>query len=385
MVKGLKALHDLKILHRDLKSANIFLFSDGSAKIGDLNVSKVAKKGIGYTQTGTPYYASPEVWRDEPYDSKSDIWSLACVTYEMLELHPPFKAENMKGLYEKVIKGKYPKINDRYSSDISDLLKILFSINPKERPSCDEILHNKIVIKRLDFLKSGGETNDNPDIINVDENTLLRTIRLPKKLIFLSNKLPKANYDTITDQNISTAENTKEITNNYSIHKLPSIKKLNDRYNNLNMEENKRNKESKLNNLNIITEALNQNNNIINNDNSNSRNGPTIPPRRNISLSPSLKLPIGDDRLNNISNQRLKRAVLQYSNKNEKYKKGSNGLYISNDYKIPSLRNGNNIGLYLPNIFVRKNSEKRYNNISQVFSNVNSKRRLNPLNIKNNI
>jgi len=50
----------------DLKSANIFLFSDGSAKIGDLNVSKVAYKGLGYTQTGTPYYASPEVWRDEP-------------------------------------------------------------------------------------------------------------------------------------------------------------------------------------------------------------------------------------------------------------------------------------------------------------------------------
>ena len=42
MTKGLKALHDLKILHRDLKSANIFLFNDGTAKIGDLNVSKVA-------------------------------------------------------------------------------------------------------------------------------------------------------------------------------------------------------------------------------------------------------------------------------------------------------------------------------------------------------
>ena len=81
MTKGLKALHDLKILHRDLKSANIFLFSDGSAKIGDLNVSKVAHKDLGYTQTGTPYYASPEVWNDQPYNYKSDIWSLACVVY----------------------------------------------------------------------------------------------------------------------------------------------------------------------------------------------------------------------------------------------------------------------------------------------------------------
>ena len=63
-MKGLKSLHELKILHRDMKSANIFLYKDGGAKLGDLNVSKVAKKGLLYTQTGTPYYASPEVWKD---------------------------------------------------------------------------------------------------------------------------------------------------------------------------------------------------------------------------------------------------------------------------------------------------------------------------------
>lgn len=76
VLRGLKALHDLKIMHRDLKSANVFLYKDNTAKLGDLNVSKVAKTGLGYTQTGTPYYASPEVWRDKPYDKKSDIWSL---------------------------------------------------------------------------------------------------------------------------------------------------------------------------------------------------------------------------------------------------------------------------------------------------------------------
>ena len=114
MVKGLKSLHDLNILHRDLKSANIFLFNNGLAKIGDLNVSKVAKKGLGYTQTGTPYYASPEIWNDEPYSNKSDIWSLGCVIYEMITLHPPFRAESMEGLYHKIIKGKYPKIPDKY-------------------------------------------------------------------------------------------------------------------------------------------------------------------------------------------------------------------------------------------------------------------------------
>jgi NIMA (never in mitosis gene a)-related kinase len=88
----LKILHEKKIFHRDLKSANVFMNSDGTSKLGDLNVSKVAKKGLLYTQTGTPYYASPEVWKDSPYDSKSDIWSLGCVIYEMTTLKPPFRA-----------------------------------------------------------------------------------------------------------------------------------------------------------------------------------------------------------------------------------------------------------------------------------------------------
>jgi NIMA (never in mitosis gene a)-related kinase len=110
IVKGLKSLHDMKIYHRDLKSANVFMYTDGTAKLGDMNVSKVAKKVLLYTQTGTPYYASPEVWKDQPYDSKSDIWSLGCVLYEMTTLKPPFRAEDMAGLYKKVIRGYYPKI-----------------------------------------------------------------------------------------------------------------------------------------------------------------------------------------------------------------------------------------------------------------------------------
>lgn len=65
MISGLKALHDKNILHRDLKCANVFLNTNGEVKMGDLNVSKVAKYGgLLFTQTGTPYYASPEVWKD---------------------------------------------------------------------------------------------------------------------------------------------------------------------------------------------------------------------------------------------------------------------------------------------------------------------------------
>jgi len=75
VVKGLKELHDRNIFHRDLKSANVFLNTDGTIKLGDMNVSKIAKNALLYTQTGTPYYASPEVWKEQPYDVKSDVWS----------------------------------------------------------------------------------------------------------------------------------------------------------------------------------------------------------------------------------------------------------------------------------------------------------------------
>jgi NIMA (never in mitosis gene a)-related kinase len=113
-------------MHRDLKSANVFLNHDNTIKLGDMNVSKVAnKQGLNYTQTGTPYYASPEVWRDDPYNFKSDIWSLGCVIYELITLQPPFQAEDMQGLYKKVNKGIYPKIPNMYSRDLSYLIKMM--------------------------------------------------------------------------------------------------------------------------------------------------------------------------------------------------------------------------------------------------------------------
>lgn len=67
-----------------------------------MNVSKVTRSGMNRTQTGTPYYASPEVWRDEAYSLKSDIWSLGCVLYEMLAMRPPFHAADMNQLFKKI-------------------------------------------------------------------------------------------------------------------------------------------------------------------------------------------------------------------------------------------------------------------------------------------
>ena len=150
---GLHDLHSYNILHRDLKSANVFLFRDGTAKLGDLNVSKITPRGLGCTQTGTPYYASPEVWRDTPYNLKSDIWSLGCLCYEILMLKTPFRAETMEGLYRKVMKGKYPEISKKYSNKFDYIISNMLRLKPEERPTTEDILKIPEVLAKIEELK----------------------------------------------------------------------------------------------------------------------------------------------------------------------------------------------------------------------------------------
>ena len=115
-------MHFRGILHRDIKCANIFK-SKGVYKLGDLNVSKVNGDKLAYTQTGTPYYASPEVWRDEPYDSKSDIWSFGCIIYEMASLKPPFNGRDMEDLFKNVQKAKVQPLTHHYSPQLWEFIQ----------------------------------------------------------------------------------------------------------------------------------------------------------------------------------------------------------------------------------------------------------------------
>lgn len=162
----------------------MFLNRDGTVKLGDLNVSKVAKMGLVHTQTGTPYYASPEVWEDKSYDNRSDIWSLGVCAYEMATLKPPFTASSMQDLYKRVLAGKYPKIPGEYSRDLSSIISTLLKVKPSERPSCEQILHMPAVEEHL--------TNEDENEINKE---LLNTIKIPRNMKLLQGKLPKSNYE----------------------------------------------------------------------------------------------------------------------------------------------------------------------------------------------
>ena len=354
MVRGLKALHDLKILHRDLKSANIFLLKNGYAKLGDLNVSKVARRGLGYTQTGTPYYASPEVWKDQPYDNKSDIWSLGCVLYEMITLRPPFRAQNMEGLFNKVIKGQFNKIPDRFSDDLFEIVKLLIQVNSDLRPSCDQILKNSIMIKKIEYFNSFEDDKDSED------KELLKTIRIPKNLLFLSDKLPKPKYqkqlnksDTVKSDN--SCDNKVVIKNYRSYNKknvnginrelLPKIMQkqksqieLNNKFIEKNIIPNKVdllqssninnvNNINNINNRNLVAKKYNSNNNLNNQKNNIYIINNSIDRKRYLQKSGSSNLP----GLNIISkNKKININInknLIYGNKNNNNLNQLNEIY----------------------------------------------------------
>ena len=100
VASALRFVHSRKILHRDLKAQNVFVGTDGNVRLGDFGVSKLLEStsDLARTKVGTPYFMSPELCESRPYSSKSDIWALGCLLYEMVELKPPFDSTNMRGL-----------------------------------------------------------------------------------------------------------------------------------------------------------------------------------------------------------------------------------------------------------------------------------------------
>jgi len=108
---GLHYLHGMKVLHRDLKSANVFLSRDPGGSgfyrvmLGDLGVAKLLETSTAFAQTivGTPYYLSPELCADQPYRDKSDCWALGVLVYECCTLRHPFEARNQVALIMKII------------------------------------------------------------------------------------------------------------------------------------------------------------------------------------------------------------------------------------------------------------------------------------------
>jgi NIMA (never in mitosis gene a)-related kinase len=150
---AIKHIHDRKILHRDLKSQNVFLTSSNIIKLGDFGVAKCLDYTLQKAETyiGTPYYLSPEIIRGETYSFKSDIWSIGILLYEMITLKMPFEGESIGDLNRKIEKGNYKSIPADYDQNMRKLLTLMLSVEESKRPTIHEILSKYNSYSRTSF------------------------------------------------------------------------------------------------------------------------------------------------------------------------------------------------------------------------------------------
>ncbi|XP_008568242.1 PREDICTED: serine/threonine-protein kinase Nek3 [Galeopterus variegatus] len=142
MCLGVNHIHKKRVLHRDIKSKNIFLTQNGKVKLGDFGSARLLSNPMAFacTYVGTPYYVPPEIWENLPYNNKSDIWSLGCILYELCVLKHPFQANSWKNLILKICQGSISPLPSHYSYELQCLIKQMFKRNPSHRPSATTLL-----------------------------------------------------------------------------------------------------------------------------------------------------------------------------------------------------------------------------------------------------
>ncbi|KAG9259517.1 serine/threonine-protein kinase Nek11 [Astyanax mexicanus] len=141
LLLGVSYMHHRRILHRDLKAKNVFL-KGNNMKIGDFGVSclLMGSSDLATTFTGTPYYMSPEAISHRGYNSKSDIWSLGCILYEMCCLKHAFEGYNFLSVVMKIVEGSTPSLPESYSPELNSLMHRMLERDPRRRVSAEEAL-----------------------------------------------------------------------------------------------------------------------------------------------------------------------------------------------------------------------------------------------------
>lgn len=157
---ALKHLHDRKIIHRDIKPENVFLMKSNVVKLGDFGVATVLSNTLACaeTMTGTPYYTSPEICLGRRYNSKTDIWSLGCVLYELVTFAHAFNGRSQRQLFDNIMNASFIPIATvlgagteagGYSRGLMELVGEMLRKNPRDRPSVNQIIKKPIMMERI--------------------------------------------------------------------------------------------------------------------------------------------------------------------------------------------------------------------------------------------
>lgn len=217
--QALKYIHLKKILHRDIKTQNIFLDENKNIKLGDFGISKKLENTTDYaiTSIGTPFFLPPEMCNGEKYNMKADIWMLGCVLYELCSLKKPFKGDNMIALINNIKKDEIPDIPPMYSNEMKEMVKLLTKKDDSKRPYIREILELDLIIKKMNENKI--EDIDSPYSNTISPNYQIKSIQSPYNIPengLKKKKLSDLNLDTklFNNNSLSNIPNNIPSTNN---------------------------------------------------------------------------------------------------------------------------------------------------------------------------
>ncbi|EDV21183.1 uncharacterized protein TRIADDRAFT_30735 [Trichoplax adhaerens] len=146
LLSAVQYIHKRRILHRDLKARNIFL-RNNVIKVGDFGISRVLSGTSDFATTfaGTPYYMSPEVLDHNAYNSKSDVWALACILYELCCLRHAFEGQNLLNVMRAILEGEIPELPSIYHTELRRVYLGMLQRDPKQRFSISEVLQNPFI------------------------------------------------------------------------------------------------------------------------------------------------------------------------------------------------------------------------------------------------
>nr|CCC91937.1 putative serine/threonine-protein kinase [Trypanosoma congolense IL3000] len=210
---AMQYLHAQGIVHRDLKTNNIFLdLQSQEVAVGDFGMAEIlqspmdsagaaTREGKGLTGArdlwaetddaptssvecsssfsisddelvafngavrGTPLYMSPENLEKGICSPSSDVWSLGCILYELLSLRHPFESRDIAALMMRVTAGARQPLPAHYPPEIVELVDRMLSLDPARRPSCEEILRSPAMSSFVYAVVTQHVPHDAPDSI----------------------------------------------------------------------------------------------------------------------------------------------------------------------------------------------------------------------------